>query len=101
MEGDNIANVFDRESNNQSRNKSITTRLTSSAAGKHTFEIVYPMSHRGMEATVGVGTETAPLHVKGRVALVGHNKHSWGICLRARRAFHKNAIVKKYPQTQV
>ncbi|KAK7477021.1 hypothetical protein BaRGS_00031701 [Batillaria attramentaria] len=70
-------------------------------SGKHTFEVVYPMNQRGTVAAVGVGVEEAPLHVKGRVALVGNNKFSWGICLRSRRAFHKGAIVKKFPATQV
>nr|KAG5692249.1 hypothetical protein BaRGS_011749 [Batillaria attramentaria] len=61
--------------------------------GKHTFEVVYPMNQRGTEAAVGVGVEEAPLHVKGRVALVGNNRFSWGICLRSRRAFHKGVYL--------
>ncbi|XP_076436960.1 uncharacterized protein LOC143276372 [Babylonia areolata] len=70
-------------------------------SGKHTFEIVFPMGHRGHQATVGVSTEEAPLYAKGKVPLVGANKFSWGVCLRHRRAYHKNDIVKKYPVNQV
>ncbi|XP_067687266.1 uncharacterized protein [Haliotis asinina] len=69
-------------------------------SGKHVFEIVYPSAHRGSEAPVGVGLKSAPLHSKGRVTLIGHNRESWGIDLRSRRAFHNNKIVKKYPQSQ-
>ncbi|XP_046355582.2 uncharacterized protein LOC124134676 [Haliotis rufescens] len=68
--------------------------------GKHVFEIVYPTAHRGSEAPVGVGLKSAPLHSKGRVTLIGHNRESWGIDLRSRRAYHNNKVVKKYPQSQ-
>ncbi|XP_076456074.1 F-box/SPRY domain-containing protein 1-like [Babylonia areolata] len=69
-------------------------------SGKHAFEVFYPVALRGAEATVGVGTESAPLYAKGKVALVGSTKDSWGISLRTKRSFHRNAMVKKYPITQ-
>ncbi|PVD37247.1 hypothetical protein C0Q70_04243 [Pomacea canaliculata] len=69
-------------------------------SGKHTFEIHFPKELRGQCASVGVGLDSAALHSKGRVALVGNNKSSWGLDLCARRTFHAGAMVKKYPQTQ-
>ena len=56
---------------------------------------------RGMAASVGVGTENASLHEKGKVPLAGFNGQSWGICLRVKRSFHKNKMIKKYPLSQV
>ncbi|XP_050407762.2 F-box/SPRY domain-containing protein 1 isoform X2 [Patella vulgata] len=68
-------------------------------SGKHKFTIVYPETHRGTEASVGVGLITAPLFAKGRLTLVGMKRDSWGIDLRTRRAIHMGKIVKKYPKT--
>ncbi|KAL8604275.1 hypothetical protein ACOMHN_023645 [Nucella lapillus] len=70
-------------------------------SGKHVFEIIYPAAMRGSEATVGVGTDDAPLYAKGKVPLVGFTRESWGISLRTKRAFHRNAMVKKFPITQI
>lgn len=69
--------------------------------GKHVFEIVFPCSQRGLEASVGVGYDDAPLHIKGKSCLVGANEKTWGISLRNRKAFHRNSSVRKYPPTQV
>jgi len=70
-------------------------------SGKHVFEIHFPVPMRGIDAWVGVGLEDAELNAKGtnKVALVGHNKKSWGIGLKSRRAFHGGQVVKKYPRT--
>ncbi|XP_035827132.1 uncharacterized protein LOC101852866 [Aplysia californica] len=71
------------------------------SSGKHVFEIVFPMAHRGTDACVGVGHLDAPLHAKGKGSLVGGNNKTWGINLRTRRALHNNSIARRYPQTQV
>ncbi|ESO96514.1 hypothetical protein LOTGIDRAFT_159930 [Lottia gigantea] len=69
-------------------------------SGKHVFTIVFPEELRGTEASVGVGMESASLHEKGRITLVGDNRYSWGIDLRTRRAVHKKKPMKRYPVTQ-
>lgn len=66
--------------------------------GKHVFEIYWPKSHRGTIATVGVGTEDAPLFVKPKDSLVGCNSNSWGLDIVKRKLFHKGQILGNMPK---
>ncbi|XP_052821306.1 protein gustavus-like [Mya arenaria] len=68
--------------------------------GKHVFEIVWPNVARDATATVGVGTEEAPLYVKPRDPLVGGNRHSWGYDIARCKALHKKEILATYPATK-
>ncbi|XP_059150321.1 SPRY domain-containing SOCS box protein 1-like [Physella acuta] len=70
-------------------------------SGKHVFEIAFPVSYRGREASVGVGYKDCPLCVKGRVCLVGYNTRSWGISLTRRKSMHNNTEASRYPHTMV
>ncbi|XP_052264579.1 protein gustavus-like [Dreissena polymorpha] len=66
--------------------------------GKHVFEIYWPTDFRDACATVGIGTEEAPLHSKPRCSLIGASKHSWGLNIVKCRVFHNGEIQFVYPR---
>jgi len=66
--------------------------------GKHLFEIYWPSQMRGTMATVGVGSETAPLFVKPKDSLVGCNKQSWGLDIARRRLIHNGQLQGGMPK---
>lgn len=66
--------------------------------GKHVFEIYWPSGHRGTMATVGVGTEEAPLFIKPKDSLVGSNGYSWGLDIARKRLLHRGEILGSMPK---
>lgn len=66
--------------------------------GKHVFEIFWPSIARGTLATVGVGTEDAPLFVKPRDSLVGCNRNSWGLDIVRRRIMDCGKMAGQMPK---
>lgn len=66
--------------------------------GKHVFEIYWPAGARGTMATVGVGTENAPLFVKPKDSLVGCNKETWGFDITRRRVLHNGQMLGTLPR---
>lgn len=66
--------------------------------GKHVFEIYWPLFSRGTLATVGVGTENAPLFAKPRSSLVGGNRHSWGLDIARRRIMNCGTMAGQMPR---
>ncbi|XP_053408380.1 protein gustavus-like isoform X2 [Mercenaria mercenaria] len=66
--------------------------------GKHVFEIYWPSGHRGTMATVGVGTEDAPLFVKPKDSLVGCNGFSWGLDIARKRLLHRGEMLGTMPR---
>lgn len=66
--------------------------------GKHLFEITWPKDMRGTMATIGVGTDDAPLFVKPKDSLVGCNAQSWGLDIARRRLIHKGAMLGNMPK---
>ncbi|XP_060559283.1 SPRY domain-containing SOCS box protein 2-like [Ruditapes philippinarum] len=69
--------------------------------GKHMFEIYWPRNTRRLLATVGVGTDIAPLFVKPKESLVGCNKHTWGLDIARYKCLHRNEIITSLPKNKV
>ncbi|XP_060559300.1 uncharacterized protein LOC132719538 isoform X1 [Ruditapes philippinarum] len=68
------------------------------AKGKHVFEIYWPSRLRGTSATVGVGSDDAPLFVKPKDSLVGCNSFSWGLDIARKRLLHKGEMLGTMPR---
>jgi hypothetical protein len=66
--------------------------------GKHVFEIYWPSRLRGTSATVGVGSDDAPLFVKPKDSLVGCNSFSWGLDIARKRLLHKGEMLGTMPR---
>ena len=69
--------------------------------GKHMFEIHWPRKMRHTMATVGVGTEIAPLFVKPKASLVGCNKYSWGLDISRYKCLHRDNIIANLPKNKL
>ena len=66
--------------------------------GKHVFEIYWPSQMRSTHASIGVGTDDAPLFVKPKESLVGCNKKSWGLDIVRRRVTHEGKMLVSVPK---
>ncbi|XP_067687001.1 SPRY domain-containing SOCS box protein 2-like [Haliotis asinina] len=68
--------------------------------GKHVYEVIWPEVHRGVSASVGVGTATAPLFINGKVTLVGMTEGSWGLDIAKKTMFHNSAPGRRCPPNE-
>lgn len=68
-------------------------------SGKHVFEVIWPKGMRGTSASIGVGTDEAPLFVKGSKTLIGMTSRSFGMDLTRHRVYNKaTAIGGAFPR---
>lgn len=65
---------------------------TAISEGLHIWEVCWPISKRGTNATIGVGTAAASLHSSLYMNLVGQTKDSWGWDIVDCKLFHNAQI---------